>query len=317
MKEVIKAICENTHSVYRKRLENEHLKVDLWIKYLKPLIFEVLEENSFQIHLISITEKLKKDTNKRAQKNDFLNFMAKYNIDALSIGNKWILWSVFTHSVIPTKKNNRQIYFSFAWRNIIKKIYWKIPADQFIKKLFNMQFSGWKTLFIDSTERFKKVEKKLLWWLFIASSIPNFYAINEKDKSIYFCNRQDFFEPLWNIPTKRVKILLLKEKDQIHNLLKQYLNDLYWIENRKKIEVMWSFLNSYSNLKDLSNMIEGPNDIMQERLKKMWVAYDDSFIKRIIIDDIITDKRLEGFFLFYKNLKKKNTNFFKMIQTII
>jgi len=65
----------------------------------------------------------------------------------------------------------------------------------------------------------------LLDGLFFASNIPSFYV--EKDNNIYFCNKKEFLPLLFNVNPNDIKILLIKEINEIHNLLKQYLHKLY------------------------------------------------------------------------------------------
>lgn len=308
MQKFIKQLCKDIYNIYRKRLETEkNIKKDLIIK---PFIFDVFNENQYKIHLVNFLEKSKGAYNKNVVEfgSKLLNNLDKYDIDILSLSKDGVLWSEFIHEVVPTKKNNKQIYLSFKGRNTIKSIYWKINAEQFIKKMFSMQNQWWgKTLFIDSTERFKKIEKRFTDWLFTLSNIPNIYYVDKQTKTIYMTVKKTSMVVLLNIlwisyNVEDIKIVWIMKKDEIKELFKYYLNNLYWYDAWKTIEVKWTFLNSYSNLKDISNMIEWPNDIFQDWLRKLQIPYDDQYIKRILTDDIITDSKLEGFFLNYKNL---------------
>lgn len=308
MKKFIKQLCKDTYSIYRWRLENEKkVKKDL---VLKPFIYDVLDKDEYKIHLVNLLEKWKGAYNKNVVEygSKLLNNLDKYDIDILSLSKDGLLWSEFIHEIVPTKKNNKQIYLSFKGRNNIKAMYGKVNAEQFIKRLFSMQNSGWwKTLFIDSTERFKIIEKRFTEWLFTLSNIPNIYYVDKETKTIYMTVKKTSMVVLLNIlwikyNVEDIKMVWIMKKDEIKEMFKLYLNNLYWYDAWKRIEVQWSFLNSYSNLKDISNMIEWPNDIFQDWLRKLQIPYDDQFIKRIITDDIITDSKLEGFFLYYKNL---------------
>jgi len=174
--------------------------------------------------------------------------------------------------------------------------------------MFAMQNQWWgKTLFIDSTERFKKIEARLTEGLFNLSAIPNIYYFDKKTNQLYFTTRKTSMVVLLNLlwieyDIKDIKPVWILKKEEIQKIFKWYLLKLYWVDAWKRIEVIGSFLNAYSNLKDVSNMIEWPNDIFQDWLRKIWIPYDDQFIKRIITDDIISDKNLEGFWLYYKNM---------------
>jgi len=326
MKQFIKKLCKDVYSIYHWRLEREkNIKKDL---ALKPLIYNVLDEDEFNVFLVNFVEKWKWAYNKNVVEygSKLLNNLDKYDIDILWLSENGLLWGEFIHEIVPTKKNNKQILLSFKWRNMIKSMYWKINVEQFIKRMFSMQSQWWgKTLFIDSTERFKKIETRFTDWLFTLSNIPNIYYVDKKNKNIYMTVKKTSMVVLLNIlwieyNIEDIKIVGIMKKDELKENFKQYLNNLYWYSAWKKIEVKWSFLNSYSNLKDISNMIEWPNDIFQDWLRKLQIAYDDQFIKRIITDDIITDSKLEGFFLYYKNLwnneienKQKNELFNNII----
>ena len=309
MQHLIKRINEACYKVYLHNKENwKKIKEDLGIK---PFIFKVLEspKENFNIWFVNIIEK-KWTYNKNVVEswNKLLRNLDKYNIDLFWLSKNWVLWWEFLHSIIPTKKNNKQIYLSTKWRNYIKSIYCKIWVEQFIKKMFAMQTQWWgKTLFIDSTERFKKIEARLTEGLFNLSAIPNIYYFDKETNQLYFTTRKTSMVVLLNLlwieyDVKDIKPVWILKKEKIQKIFKWYLLKLYWVDAWKRIEVIGSFLNAYSNLKDISNMIEWPNDIFQDWLRKIWIPYDDQFIKRIITDDIISDKNLEGFWLYYKNM---------------
>lgn len=273
----------------------KELNILSWIKNESYFIKDNLNQIKYKYVYINFWKRF---TNE--QKNIkwwFLKAIEKMDIDLFALNNKNLLWWVIQHNTLTTKKNWRPAVIRFDKISSIKykykqhiawnKFYWVL--------LWAMMVWKWETL--------KKNEKKLEFGLKWLLSIKPFYV---KYNNMYILSEdkdwlQNFIYLLWL--NSVVNITPVKIRNWFLEKTKEILWQIFNEKEDKNVFVRWTFLNPKSNQKDVSNMIELPNDVLQNFLIKRWYKYDDRYIRKILIDDIISTKKIEGFFLNYWLIK--------------